>query len=421
MHPRKSWRAVVPEAHWPKHNRSALLAVALVMGITTLATAQPISFQASNGQWMVAEGGGGGTVNANRNSPGSWETFSIEDFNGGDLYDGDQVAFRTDNGSYLQAQNGGGGEFLAIGGGAGPHETFTIVLLSGADGRVDDGEFVALRSVNGYYVVAEGGGGGIVNCNRTDIGSWEQWRVSRGGGGPPPPQNKFVLLINGSFAESPAGWTAPGSPMFNAVAATYGVTPDPWPWTTNSFGDVIAPNYNGIWYGGWQLANYLASLPAGEVNIISHSHGGNVVLASQVWSGRQIRRYIQLATPVNWDFGQWRYAIGYTVAGRCQVSSDTDWVQFFGASPGQITNFAIAMYAAHAGSQEAYDALRRGDYWEAFAWFAAASFAAYAADYWFWTTKDEVEGADWVFYNYGLGHSDMHEPPVWNAIAPYCK
>ena len=98
----------------------------------------------------------------------------------------------------------------------------------------------------------------------------------------PPGTEPVVLLINGSFAQSPAGWTAPGSPEFNAIAASYGVSPDPWPWTSNGFWDVMPPYYDGIWYGGWQLANFLASLPAGEVNIISHSHGGNVVLASQV-------------------------------------------------------------------------------------------------------------------------------------------
>lgn len=207
--------------------------------------------------------------------------------------------------------------------------------------------------------------------------------------------------------------------MANAIATTYGVTPQAWPWTTNGFWDVVAPNYSGILYGGFQLANYLASLPPGEVNIISHSHGGNVVLMSRYWgSTRQVRRYIQLATPVNWDFGSWRYA-GPNVQGRCQASSNTDWVQFFGASPGQITMFAISMYIQYAGSQAAYDALQRGDWAEAYAWFAAASFAGMAADYWFWTTKNEVEGGLATFY--GLGHSDMHEPPVWNFIAPYCS
>jgi subtilisin family serine protease len=138
-----------------------------------------VSFRASNGQWMVAEDGGGGIVNANRDNPGPWETFTLQDLNGGELWDGDSVTLQTVNGPYLQAVDGGGGAFLAIGGGPWAHETFTVVLLSGPDGRVDNDEIIALRSANGYYVVAEGGGGDIVNCNRTAIGSWEEWRIRR--------------------------------------------------------------------------------------------------------------------------------------------------------------------------------------------------------------------------------------------------
>jgi hypothetical protein len=293
----------------------------------------------------------------------------------------------------------GDGNFVVYDGGGSPLRASNTAGYPGA--------WLAVQNDGNVVVYADGGGP-----------LWDRYSANWSGG---PPQNKYVLLVNGSFTSSPAGWSSPGSPEYNAVAATYGVAPTQWHWTSNGFTEVIAPNYSGIWEGGYHLSNFLASLPAGEVNIISHSHGGNVVLASQYWSQRPIRRYIQLATPVNWDFGGWRYAIGYTVAGRCQASSDADWVQFFGASPGQITNFAIAMYASYAGSQEAYDALNQGDWAEAFAWFAAAAFAAYVADYWFWSTKDEWEGGNITFYGYGLGHSDMHEPPVWNFIAPYCS
>ena len=34
-----------------------------------------VAVQASNGQYVVAEDGGGGSVNANRDDIGSWETF----------------------------------------------------------------------------------------------------------------------------------------------------------------------------------------------------------------------------------------------------------------------------------------------------------------------------------------------------------
>jgi hypothetical protein len=39
--------------------------------------ASHIALQASNGQYVVAEGGGGDVVNANRDAIGPWETFGV--------------------------------------------------------------------------------------------------------------------------------------------------------------------------------------------------------------------------------------------------------------------------------------------------------------------------------------------------------
>jgi hypothetical protein len=229
-------------------------------------------------------------------------------------------------------------------------------------------------------------------------------------------QNTF--LINGSFDDSP-DWAQPGSDEFNAIAATYGAPPRPWQWTSNSLSQVLPPNYSGIISGGFALANFLKSLPPGDVNLISHSHGGNVVLMSQVWSNRPIRRYIQLATPVNWDFGDWRYALGYNVAGRCQASSRADWTQFFGSSPYQVGNFFYSAYRSVAGAIEAFEALIQGDYDSSYWWFAQSVFDAIQADNWLDSTKIEIEGPTFMFG--GLGHGDLHEQPVWNAIAPRCS
>ncbi|GMV21155.1 MAG: hypothetical protein AMXMBFR57_11040 [Acidimicrobiia bacterium] len=141
-----------------------------------------VSFVADNGQFMVAEGNGGGTVNANRNSPGPWETFTLVDLNGGDLWDGDLVALRTEAGWYLQALGGGGGGFEAVGGGIGAWETFRVRSESGSDSRIDHDEELTLEAYSGHYVVAEGGGGGIVNANRTAAGAWETFRLYDHGG-----------------------------------------------------------------------------------------------------------------------------------------------------------------------------------------------------------------------------------------------
>ena len=65
------------------------------------------------------------------------------------------------------------------GGAEGAWETFTIVNLGRPGGAIASGDRIALRSVNGYYVVAEGGGGpgSVVNANRSAIGPWETWTL----------------------------------------------------------------------------------------------------------------------------------------------------------------------------------------------------------------------------------------------------
>jgi aqualysin 1 len=137
-----------------------------------------VSFQANNGQYMVAENAGGGVINANRVSVGPWETFTLVDRNGV-LQDGDSVNLYTWNWWVLQAPSGGGGTL--VGSGTMPHawETFVIHKLNGGGSTIVNGDQVALQTDGGYYVVAEGGGGGVVNANRVAIGPWETFTIQR--------------------------------------------------------------------------------------------------------------------------------------------------------------------------------------------------------------------------------------------------
>jgi hypothetical protein len=138
----------------------------------------PVSLSADDGHYVVAEGGGGGVVNANRSSIGAWETFTLIDLNGGSLEDGDPVAFQTTtSGLFLQAANGGGGTMVASGQTASTWETFTLVDLDHPSGLVQDGDAIALQSSDGHYVVAESGGNDVVNANRTSIGAWETFHL----------------------------------------------------------------------------------------------------------------------------------------------------------------------------------------------------------------------------------------------------
>jgi hypothetical protein len=55
----------------------------------------------------------------------------------------------------------------------GTWETFRMWKVGGSGTTINSGDTFALQSGRGYYVVAEGNGGGEVNCNRTAIGPWE--------------------------------------------------------------------------------------------------------------------------------------------------------------------------------------------------------------------------------------------------------
>jgi hypothetical protein len=139
-----------------------------------------VNIQASNGQFMSAEQGGGGDVNANRDGAGPWETFHMHDLDNADLMSGDRVTFQTIDGyHWLQAANGGGGRMLAIGLIEDGWETFVIDRIAGP-GPIQSGDQVSLRTPGGppWYATAEGGGGGTVNVNRVAVGPWETWTIT---------------------------------------------------------------------------------------------------------------------------------------------------------------------------------------------------------------------------------------------------
>lgn len=80
----------------------------------------------------------------------------------------DKVALQTQNGRYLVAEGGGGGALNANRTAIGSWETFKVINLGGNQ--------IALQTANGHYVVAEGGGGGQANANRTRARGWETFR-----------------------------------------------------------------------------------------------------------------------------------------------------------------------------------------------------------------------------------------------------
>lgn len=120
-----------------------------------------IGIKTGNGHYFVAEGNGGGELNANRNSMGPWEKFSI-------IRNGDcTFSLQTGNGHYVVAEQNGGDDANANRSFIGPWEKFNLI-------KNNDHTF-SFKTKDGYYFVAEGNGGGAVNANRTSIGPWEKF------------------------------------------------------------------------------------------------------------------------------------------------------------------------------------------------------------------------------------------------------
>ena len=137
-----------------------------------------IALKTPNGSYLVAEGGGGRELLANRADIGPWETFRL--FNrsrpGQAPQQGDQLVLQAWNGRFVTAVGGGGGTMRAELAWTEAATLFTIERIAGS-GTIRSGNQVALRAANGNYVVAEGGGGTTVNANRPLRGPWETFRI----------------------------------------------------------------------------------------------------------------------------------------------------------------------------------------------------------------------------------------------------
>ena len=140
-----------------------------------------IHLQANNGQFFSAENNGGSAVRADRDAAGQWETFSLRDENAGDcLESGDVVYFYTSDGFYLSQNYTELPYFLDATATAPSTDrvAFTMHRRNG-DGAVRNGDFVTLNAtwVGGWYMRAEGGGGGRLLLDSDADGPWETFRI----------------------------------------------------------------------------------------------------------------------------------------------------------------------------------------------------------------------------------------------------
>ncbi len=130
-----------------------------------------------SGQYVGAQNNGGGSINATANTAQGWETFTIDDLNGGSLTSGDALTIRTGGGQYFRAVNSGGSSLDATANSARGWETFTIVKAAGS-GVIQNGDVVAFRAPSGAYMRARNGGGSSVDVAGSSVQGWEQFRIS---------------------------------------------------------------------------------------------------------------------------------------------------------------------------------------------------------------------------------------------------
>lgn len=160
----------------------ALAALAVAALPTESAEAQPagagtlyiVNLKASNGQFVVAEYGGGREVKADRNAAGDWERFVVVDLNGGNLVSGDTVRLRAQNGKFVVAENG---LVKANRDTGSTWETFKIMKVGGT-GPINSNDKINLQAWDNRWVCAERGGGHEVKADRTAAGPWETFTLT---------------------------------------------------------------------------------------------------------------------------------------------------------------------------------------------------------------------------------------------------
>ncbi len=153
------------------------VAISLAAQEAPKAAERAYAFKTTNGYYLTAENGGGGSVNTDRTELGPWETFILVQTAPG------VFAFRTENGHYLgdmvnerRVRQGRGG-LMASRSNIDSSTQFKLMILN------PEGPVVALVTASGKYVTAENSGGvkargaRAMATDRTEIGEWEMFTM----------------------------------------------------------------------------------------------------------------------------------------------------------------------------------------------------------------------------------------------------
>ncbi|MBL7714180.1 MAG: M23 family metallopeptidase [Bdellovibrionales bacterium] len=151
--------------------------LSLVLPVSAQAENFEAAFQTWNGNFFRAVNGGGGRLDAQPTQLGQDEKFTLVDENGEFLNHGDSIFLRAKSENYVVAEGGGGRELNANRQAGSVWERFKIFRVSGT-GKIRDRDWVYLQPMNiKHYVSAENGGGSTVHSKPTFVGDFEKFKI----------------------------------------------------------------------------------------------------------------------------------------------------------------------------------------------------------------------------------------------------
>jgi RHS repeat-associated protein len=192
------------------------------------------------------------------------------------------------------------------------------------------------------------------------------------------PSGLLTLLVYGTGNDpNEHEWAREGSDFWNAVYDTFkDVNQYAFDWReySGALQVSIFMGYIGIIKGGQKLADFINNYTFAEgekLNIVAHSHGGNIVKVASLLINRQVDNLVTLGTPQNTDLAPINFH--RAAKNHCNVSSLVDYKQFYGASPLQVymtgyltyeaVRYAAMAYAAYSMAHHSYHIFGPYSYW----------------------------------------------------------
>lgn len=149
----------------------------------------------------------------------------------------------------------------------------------------------------------------------------------------------YYTAVGGTSSLYDRGWFLPDSP-FSIYLSSLNLVPnrpDPFIWSTDLDGASViaylfkAKQKHTDWLsGGAALKYYLETIPLDNRNIISHSHGRQVVLYA-LQRGLKINRWLDISGPIREDMDHHTIEVHGNFDSMMHIYSNWDWIQILGS------------------------------------------------------------------------------------------